>query len=174
MALTVAQKLDIASISQYLSYQDIVKRGLYGGGVDLQLPFKIYNIRKSIEYWYDLDPSDDTLTATSNYLMGMCGIYGLKAQEIVTSAGTVAPSSSAAIPLPLQFIVAASGNSLNNGDTTATLTTFIGYNLLFARAGVAQSTVSTEPSYYSWNRSTGVLTISPAAITGELLQIYPV
>lgn len=174
MALTVAQKLDIASISQYLSYQDIVKRGLYGGGVDLQLPFKIYNIRKSIEYWYDLDPSDDTLTATSNYLMGMCGIYGLKAQEIVTSAGTVAPSSSAAIPLPLQFIVAASGNSLNNGDTTATLTTFIGYNLLFARAGVAQSTVSTEPSYYSWNRSTGVLTISPAAVTGELLQIYPV
>lgn len=174
MALTVAQKLDIASISQYLSYQDIVKRGLFGGGVDLQLPFKIYNIRKSIEYWYDLDPSDDTLTATSNYLIGMCGIYGLKAQEVVTSAGTVAPSTSTAVPLELQFIVAASGTTFIDGQSSVTLTSFIGYNILFARGGVTQSTVPTEPSYYSWGRTTGVLTISPAATTGELFQIYPV
>lgn len=174
MALTIQEKLDIASISEYLSFVDIKKKGLYGGGVDLGLTRKIYAIRKSIEYWYALDPTDDSLITTSNYLLALCGYYGAKAQQIVTSAGTIAPSSSTAIPLPLQFIVAASGTTFIDGQSSATLTTFIGYNLLFARGGIAQSTVASEPSYYSWSRSTGVLTISPMAYTSELFQIYPV
>lgn len=174
MALTTAQKLDIASISEYLCYADIAKGGLYFKGIDKQLPLKIYNIRQSVAYWYDLDPSDDTLITTSNYLIALCGIWGLKAQEIVTSAGTIAPSSSTAVPLPLQFIVAVSGTTFIDGQSSATLTSFIGYNILFARGGIPQSTVSTEPSYYSWSRTTGVLTIYPAAATGELFQIYPV
>lgn len=174
MALTTAQKLDIASISEYLSFVDIEKRGLFGGGVPLNLPQKIYNIRKSIDYWYALDPTDTSLITTSNYLLALCGLYGLQAQEVVTSAGSIAPSSTSTPPLPLQFIVAASGNSFNNGDTSATLTTFAGYNILFARGGIPQSTVSTEPTYYSYNRSTGFLTLNIAAGTGELFQIYPV
>lgn len=174
MALTIPEKLDIASISEYLSFVDIQKKGLNGGGVDLELPRKIYAIRKSIAYWYDLDPTDDTLTATSNYLLALCGYYGLKAQQVVTSAGSIAPSSSSTPPLPLQFIVAASGTTFIDGQLSATLTTFIGYNLLFARGGIPLSTVSTEPTYYSWNRSTGLLTLNIAAATGELFQIYPV
>lgn len=174
MALTTSEKLDIASISEYLSFVDIEKRGLNGGGVDLQLPRKIYAIRKSIDYWYNLDPTDDTLIATSNYLLGLCGYYGLKAQQVVTSAGSIAPSSSSTAPLPLQFIVAASGTTFIDGQTSATLTTFIGYNLLFARGGVPLSTVSTEPTYYTWNRSTGLLTLNVQAYIGELFQIYPV
>lgn len=174
MALTTAEKLDIASISEYLSFVDIKKKGNNGGGIDLQLPRKIYAIRKSIAYWYALDSTDDSLTTTSNYLLALCGLYGLEAQGVVTSAGTVAPSSSSTAPLPLQFIVATSGTTFINGDTSVTLTTFIGYNLLFARGGIAQSTVTTEPTYYTWNRSTGLLTINIAAGTGELFQIYPV
>lgn len=174
MALTTAEKLDIASISEYLSFVDIEKKGLNGGGVDLQLPRKIYAIRKSIDYWYDLDPTDTSLIQTSNYLLALCGYYGAKAQNIVTSAGTVAPSSSSTAPLPLQFIVATSGTTFINGDTSVTLTTFIGYNLLFARGGVPQSVLTSEPSYYSWNRTTGLFSISPSAFTGELFQIYAI
>ncbi len=174
MALSTQQKLNIASISEYLSAVDIKKKGLFGGGVPLNLPQKIYIIRKSIAYWYSLDPTDDTLTGTGNYLMALCGLYGLEAQEVVTSAGTVAPSSTSSAPLPLQFIVAASGTTFIDGQSSATLTTFIGYNLLFARGGIAQSVVSSEPSYYSWSRTTGMLTISPMAFTGELFQIYPI
>ena len=174
MALTTAQKLDIASISEYLCYADIAKGGLYFKGIDRQLPLKIYNIRKSVAYWYDLDPSDDTLITTSNYLIALCGIWGLKAQEIVTSAGTIASISATTPPTPLQFIVAASGTTFIDGQSSATLTSFIGYNLLFARGGIPQSTVSSEPSYYSWDKNTGALNISPDAATGELFQIYPV
>jgi hypothetical protein len=42
--LTVPQKIIIAEISQYLCSNDIQKGGLFGGGIDLGLPNKIYNI----------------------------------------------------------------------------------------------------------------------------------
>lgn len=51
------QKINIAKVSQYLCLNDIDKRGLYGGGVDLQLPNKIYNIRKSVEWLYNNSPN---------------------------------------------------------------------------------------------------------------------
>lgn len=44
--------INIAKISQYLCENSIDKRGLFGGGVDLLLPRKIYNIRKSVEWLY--------------------------------------------------------------------------------------------------------------------------
>lgn len=52
--LTTLQIINVAKISQYLAIRDITVKGLFGGGVDLSLPNKIYNLRKSIEYWYDL------------------------------------------------------------------------------------------------------------------------
>ena len=174
MALSTQQQLNIASISEYLSYVAIQQGGLNGGGIPLDLPQKIYTIRKSIAYWYALDPTDTTLVATGNYLMALCGLYGLEAQEVTASGGTVAPSATSTAPLPLQFEVAASGTTFIDGQGSATLATFAGYNLLFSRNGIPQSTVSSQPSYYSWNRSTGLLTISPSAILGELFQIYPV
>jgi len=174
MAFTTSEIITYAKISQYLAVQDIATKGLFGGGIDLSLPNKIYNIRKSIEYWYNIDPTDDTLEATGNYLMAICGKYFLKAQAVSGVAGSIAAVTSLNAPEPYQFIVAASGTTFIDGQSSVTLTSFIGYNLLFSRGGIPQSTVSTEPSYYSWNRSTGLLTISPAAVSGELYQIYPV
>lgn len=173
MALTVSDKLLIAEICEYLVTIAIKKGGLYAGGIDVELPQKIYAIRITIQYQYDQDPTDDTLVSQTNYLYGMC-MFNLQAQNITSGSGIVAPIVGGNAPLPLQFIVAASGNVLNNGDVSTTLTTFIGYNLLFTRGGIAQSTVTTEPTYYSWSRTTGLFTINPMAYTGELFQIYPV
>ena len=47
---TVQEIIDIAKISQYLSANDIAQKGLFGGGVDNELPNKLYNIRKSVEW----------------------------------------------------------------------------------------------------------------------------
>ena len=49
---TVEDIIKIAKISQYLCQNDITDKGLYGGGTDLLLPRKIYNIRKSLEWAY--------------------------------------------------------------------------------------------------------------------------
>ncbi len=106
--------------------------------------------------------------------MAICGKYFLQAQAVSGSAGSVAAISSLSAPDPLQFEVAASGTTFIDGQSTVTLTTFIGFNIVFARGGITQSDVTSQPSYYSFNRTTGQMTIAPAAATGELFQIYPV
>lgn len=171
---TVPQIIQIAKISQYLAAQDVSKGVLFGQRVAPSTPIVLYCERKAVEWLYDLDPTSDTLTLTANYLYSLCRGYNLKAQSITGGGGSIVPPVPATQPLPLQFIVAASGTTMIDGQTSVTLTSFIGYNLLFSRGGIPQSTVATEPSYYSWDRSAGILTISPQAFTGELFQIYPV
>ena len=85
MAYTIAEKIEIAKISEYIVGNDIQKRQLYGGGTDLQLPNKIYNIRKSVEYIYGIDPSNDTLEQTSNYMLALCVPYNLEAAYIMNN-----------------------------------------------------------------------------------------
>jgi hypothetical protein len=48
--------IEIAKVSEYLSNVDIQRKGLYGGGTDVQLPIKINNIRKSVEWLSDHNP----------------------------------------------------------------------------------------------------------------------
>ena len=88
MALSISQKINIAKLSQMLATVDIIKRGLFGGGVNLQLPRLIYMIRKNVEWLYDLDPTDTSLVSTSDYLYALCAPYSLKAQIILNGGGT--------------------------------------------------------------------------------------
>jgi hypothetical protein len=172
MLLTVPETIQVAKISQYLSSNDIDKAGLFGGGMDIQLPRKIYCVRKNVEWRYDIDPTDDSLTATSNYLYALCGKYGLYAQSVTGGGGAVSPVSPSSVPDPYDFEVDAS-SLIANGESTKTIESFIGYNLLFIRSNVPQSQVDQGSSFFSWNRVTGEFVCSPAAFTGELFQLYP-
>ena len=173
--MTVADIISIAKISQYLSQIDVAKGALFGRRVAPLTPKILYTERKAVEWMYDLDPTNETLVSTSNYLYSLCRGYNLKAQVISGGGGgSVVPPTPVNAPLPLQFIVAASGTTFIDAQSSVTLSDFVGYNLLFSRGGIPQSTVTTEPTYYTWNRSTGVMTINIAAATGELFQIYPV
>lgn len=55
--------IKIAKVSQELAENDIDKKGLYGGGIDLLLPRKIYNIRKSVEWMYGINPPTNEVRA---------------------------------------------------------------------------------------------------------------
>ena len=88
--LSIPSIIEIAKVSQYLAQNDIDNKGLYGGGIDLQLPNKLYNIRKSVEWMYDQDNTEPTLSATSEYLLALCAKYRALAQlnlqpQIITS-----------------------------------------------------------------------------------------
>ena len=92
MALTILQIIDIAEVSQYLCLNDIQKSGLYGGGQDLQLPNKIYMVRKNVEWkWYanPVSPITPDLYAMGNYLLALCGKYSIAAQNILGTGQTV-------------------------------------------------------------------------------------
>lgn len=88
--MTVAEKIEIAQASQFLAANDIAKGGLYGGGISARLPRLLYMIRKNVERLYGLDPSDSTLTKTSNYMYSLCAPFSLRAQAILGGGGTIA------------------------------------------------------------------------------------
>lgn len=64
--------LSIANVSQYLN---IVSNGksvaLQGGNLDERNPRLIYMVRRGIQNRFNLNPSDPTLRATSNYLFSL-------------------------------------------------------------------------------------------------------
>jgi hypothetical protein len=173
--LTVAEKLAIAEINEYLISNAIRKGGLNGGGIDLQLPTKIRMIREAIQYRYDGDPSDTSLTATSNYLLGLC-LYVAAAKNITGNGGTIAGVHVAGnAPDPYRFIVDASTTFMIDGESSKTITAFIGYNLIYVRGGIDQSTQDDgSGSYFSWTKSTGSFITFPALNTGENIQLIAV
>jgi hypothetical protein len=174
MTLTTAQKITIAKISQYLVSNAIEKGGLYAAGIDIELPQKLYNVRKTIEYQYNIDPSDTTLVTTSNYLYALCGRFGLAAQAIILTPGTSGGIIARTAPSPYEFTVDASTSFIIDGQSAKTITAFIGYNLIFVRNNVTQATVDNGGSFYSWTKSTGSFVCYGNAATGELFQLIPV
>lgn len=171
---TIASIVSIYPVAQYLATIDIKKRGLYGGGVDLQLPEKIRNIGMSVERVYNDDPTDTTLTSTANYLYALMGKYGMQAQAVTGIAGSVAGIiSNVQSPLPLDFEVTAS-SIISDGENTKTFTAFIGCNIEFTRGGITQNTTNIGGSYYTWNKVTGEFFCYPNASLTELFRIVPV
>lgn len=175
MALTVAQKITIADISEYLIVNAIKKGGLFASGIDIELPNKIRNIKDSIEYQYNINPSDTTLVSTSNYLYALCGKFGLAAQQVMLISGTVSGIVATTSPTPYQFTVDASTSFIIDGQSAKTVTAFIGYNLIFIRNGVNQLTVNDgSGSYYSWTKATGSFICYPSANTSEIFGLFPI
>jgi hypothetical protein len=174
MPLTITQILDIAKISQYIATIDIESGKFYGRRVVPETPQVLYNERKAVEYWYNLSPNDPSLIETSNYLYSLCRGYNLQAQQIAGTGGVITPVIPSQIPNPLIFEVSPT-TVVPSGATSATITGFIGFNVLFVRNGIPQSTLNINgDSYFSWSKNLGLLTIHPAAITGEVFQIYPI
>lgn len=174
MAISVANIIRIAKASQYLALLDVQKGSLFGRRISPQTPMILYMERKAVEWLYDLDPTNETLTATANYLYSLCRGYNLQAQNITGGGGTVAPVTPTTAPEPYDFEVDAT-SFIPTGGTTKIITTFLNYNLLFVRNGIPQSTLNIGGnSYYSWDRETATLVISPAAVAGESFQLYPV
>jgi hypothetical protein len=171
-ALTTLQKITIAKISEYLVSVAIQKGNR---SLDVTLPEKLYNIRKTIEYQYGKNPSDSTLTLTSNYLYALCA-FSLQAQGILLNPGTTAGVIARTTPTPYQFTVDASTSFIINGQSTKTITSFIGFNLLFIRNYVPQGTVDPGggQSFYGWDKVAGIFTCTPSAVTTEFFQLFPI
>lgn len=174
MALTIPDIINIAKISQYLSALDVQKGATFGQRLVPETPQILYNERKAVEWLFNLNPNASSLIETSNYLYSLCRGYNLQAQQISGTGGTISPVNPTQIPSPYDFIVSAT-SLVPAGATNATISAFVGFNLLFVRNGIPQSTINVGGnSYFSWNKNLGLLTIDPAAITGESFQLYPV
>lgn len=183
---TVSEIINIAKICQYISYVDILRSKVYNGTVDKQLPRKLYCIRKSVEWMYNLDPTDDTLIGTANYLYALCAPYNGQAAIIAATASggiivnpsTGQPINFADISLEFELGVTSSPTSVNgvnvtlpsNGDNSITLPLegILQGSLLLTIGGVPQPTIVTTNSTYttiSYSPTQAVITLGPTGNT---------
>ena len=172
--LNVADTIQIAKYSSLLASLDLEKGNTNNPALVPNLP-DILTIEGGILQWLnDIDPSNDDLTKVANYAYSLCGSYGLTAQAIISGGGgSVTPGQPSLPPPPYQFTVSAS-SFIATGESAKVITAFIGYNLIFIRGGVPQSTVNVGGTYYSWQSSTGTFTCVGAADEGELFQLYAI
>ncbi len=176
MPLSVQDKIDIGGLSSLYASNDLASGKTYGGAQDKRLPFLIWVFTEGIilmqEYSY---PTEDT-DKVGNYLLSICRDQ-LKAEAVLelNNGGTVAPiTGGGSVPNPYDFEVSSTSTPLANGESLVTITLFIGFNVIFFRNNIPQSTINNGGSYFSWNRLTGQFQCFPAAATSEIFTIMPV
>ena len=120
--------------------------------------------------------TNSTSRGVADYLYWMCGKFALEGQYIITGTGggSIIPINPGATPNPIEFEVTAS-SFIVSGQGSIVIPSFVGYNLLFVRNNIPQSTVNMGggSSYFSWSKITGQFVCYPAAVSGELFQLYP-
>lgn len=187
--MTVLEIIQIAEVSQYLSDKSIARNMLYGKGIDLMLPRKIYCLTKNTQYRYDQEgivggntPSEE-LISVSNKLYSLCGAFTFEAQAILNGSsggGVVTPSNpSGTIPSPIEFYVSLSSLIAIGGNTllldgTLGNPDWKGYNMIFNRNNQPQAMISDGSStYFTWDKVTGLFTCFGNANEDELFSLNP-
>ncbi len=190
---SISEIISIAKVCQYLSLVDILRSKVYNGTVDLQLPRKLYCVRKSVEWLYDLDPTDDTLIGTANYLYALCAPYSAQAQIIIGGSGggiivnptTGQPVNLRDISLEFELGVTVSPVSVNgvnvtlpvDGGTSITLplSNILQGSLLLTIGGTPQPTIVTTNSTYTtitYSVTQAIITLGPIGTTFQNGNTY--
>jgi len=115
--MTIPQILLRAEISQYLAQISIIKGGVYGGGTPAYLPSLIYDVRKSVERVYTLDPTNSALIKIANYLEAICGAYWGRASFLVNTGGSIPATSNTTFfgaPVSWTYVATADGEYIIN------------------------------------------------------------
>ena len=174
---TIQEVIDRSQVSIYLSGNDNAKGNLFGKRLAAPgSPVSIALISDALNWGNDggAETAAD-LRQMANYLEWLIGKYGQQAQAILEGAGggSVTPITPGGSPTRVDFIVAAT-SFLPTGTTTYTFpSTWQGSNMDFIRNGISQSTISTEASYFTFDRNTLAFVCSPALVAGELISIIP-
>jgi hypothetical protein len=173
---TISQIITNGELSVPLSANYNDRKKLFGGAISSPKSPVLIKIVTDALNWMNDDGgfTDAELASVGNYLVWLCGRFGLEAAGITGSGGSVtpiAPGGSSGVSRQ-DFIVSAS-SYIVTGATSVTLSDYISYEIDFIRNGISQSQVTSEPSYIVWTKATGALTISPALAESELITIIP-
>lgn len=175
---TIQEVIDRSQVSIYLSGNDNAKGTLFEPRIAAPgSPISIALISDALNWGYDGGAQTTAdVRQMANYLEWLIGQYGLQAQYILSGSGggTVVPGGGGNRPAQLNFTVAASGTTLIDGQSSVTLSSFAGFNVIVNKNGQSLNQITTAPVYYTWSSATAVLTVSPAAFLGDEFQITAV
>lgn len=173
---TVAQILNLAPGAGYLAANAKVKNSIFNNGtLNPLLPQQIYALYFILIKIYQEDPVYPGLQACCDYLWEIMGRYGIQAQGL-SGGGSVTPITPILVPTQLDFIVDGS-SPIPTGGSSINLAPYgyIGFDIQFYRGGIVQSINNMGGYYYSYDKTTAILTLLGGdAQATELMQISPV
>lgn len=174
--LTIPQTISIGKSSISFSNNDLDLGCLFGERkIKLTTPVLIAYTTDALNWYYEDFPNDETLRGVANYLYWLCGKYGMQARAGSGGGGSVIPVNPSFITSKARrdFYVTDS-TLLVTGQSTATFNDWIGYELIFVRGNVEQSTASNgTDSYFTWNKATGEFFCYGAVMEDELISLIP-
>lgn len=174
---TVARILELAPTCSRLAEDHRFKRALFSGTPksSIHQGILIYCYWKILNKIYELDNNYAGLEQPANHLWELCQKWQLKAASIVDggSSGQVTPVTPVTLPTPYYFLVDGSSFIADGASSKTFPASWQGFNIVFARNGITQTTVTSEPTYFTWNSTTAEFTCSPAVVSGELLAFIP-
>lgn len=172
---TIPQTITNGNLSVPLAANDNSKGNLFGRRLSApQSPVLIAMAMDALTWMYESgDYTTQELTAMANYLIWLMGKYGLQASNISGSGGSVTPVTPGGLtPSRIDFEVSATSYMVT-GATSKTISQFLNLEIDFIRGGISQSTLNTQPSYITWDKTTALLTVSPALAETEVIAIIP-
>ena len=172
MARTVPQQIDIGNASSIYFSNEIDSGTLKGGYIDERDRNSIYLVRQGLEWLYELDPTHEDLDLIGNYLIAICR-HGARAEANIVGGGSTPTIELASRPERIEFYVSSSSLIPTGGLSVTLPESWQGFNLSFDRGNVPQSSLNTEPSYFTWDRDTRLFTCFPAANLGDLFALIP-
>lgn len=117
---------------------------------------------------------DTSLRKVANYLIWLCGKFGM---QVLANhgGGSVTPiPPSGAIPQKIEFYVNDTDSPIITDESSLYLPLFKGYQLLVFKNGVEQTLLTDgTDSSYTWNTITGLFTCTPSASFGDKFSIAP-
>ena len=173
---TVLETIRYGQATVYLMSNDVAKGTLFKPQLSDQKDALMVAIVTDALKWYyeDIDPTNETLQGTANYLYWLCGKYQLAARNLAPGGSVTPLPPSTLMPQPVEFVVDTSTSPILAGGGSLVIPQFIGFNIVFDRSNVPQTKLTDQSTYYTWNGVTGLFTCFPAAAGGEIFSINPV
>ena len=174
--LTIPVKLQVAQISCYLSSQDANKKAIFQGGtIKPMQPLYLRVMTDIVQWQYDHNQSDATLTSNTNFLYDLCASQQFAALNILNGSGggsTVNPSTGSLVYVDVQFTIGGAGSPMNAGDTTLTISAqgiYINTFNIYVDGVKLPIGVSDRLSYtYTQTLTTLTLTFNDQAYTNQV------
>jgi hypothetical protein len=195
LPIDVTLYTNYGKISSFLAASDFAKqRLLKGSAFNTYLPQLLSVVTDLVEWKNDLDPDDETLVDTANYLYQLCGRYIPKAKQLIGNMGQgtiVNPANgvvSILAPIYLEFYVGVTASPVmingvsvvlpSVGDASMTLPlTFIKQSLEIELDGISVPRSATDriSANVNYTNDDATITLGPAGpppVTFQYNQLW--
>lgn len=168
MAYSYLDYINIGKVSTYLANSNTAKGILFGGRIYPNLPTILAMETDSVNWIYEYDNTDSTLTTTTAYLYALCGKYAVQAIPVITGGGggSVTPiSPTGYIYTELSVTITSESSTYSNSQLVG------GTDLSFVILN--NQLLTSANNDFSFNSASGVITFNSVTLYVDDTLVIP-